>query len=112
MNDQQSSGGLARTIGPFGLGASVINLIIGSSIFVFPATIAATLVLQRRRIGEDGAPFRLIGGPVIPLAAMGLVVVLATTLERREVGAVGVTVLLAAVTYFASRKAQGAPDHL
>ncbi|MSR03808.1 MAG: APC family permease [Gemmatimonadetes bacterium] len=73
---------------------------------------AATLVLQRRRIGEDGAPFRLIGGPVIPLAAMGLVVVLATTLERREVGAVGVTVLLAAVTYFASRKAQGAPDHL
>ncbi len=77
MNDQQSSGGLARTIGPFGLGASVINLIIGSSIFVFPATIAATLVLQ-----------------------------------RRAVGAVGVTVLLAAVTYFASRKAQGAPDHL
>lgn len=71
---------------------------------------AATLVLQRRRIGEDGAPFKLIGGPAIPLAAMGLVMVLATTLEQREVLAVGVTVLLAAVTYVATRKAEGATD--
>jgi APA family basic amino acid/polyamine antiporter len=35
--------GLARTIGPLGLGASVINVTIGSSIFVFPATVAGDL---------------------------------------------------------------------
>ena len=35
--------GLARTIGPLGLAASVINVIIGSSIFVFPAIVAAGL---------------------------------------------------------------------
>ena len=35
--------GLARTIGPLGLTASVINVIIGSSIFIFPAVVAGEL---------------------------------------------------------------------
>ncbi len=61
MNDHKNSGGLARTIGPFGLGASVINLIIGSSIFVFPATVAAAL----------GAPGIL--AYVVAAALMGLI---------------------------------------
>ena len=38
--------GLARTIGPMGLAASVINVIIGSSIFVFPAVVADDLARQ------------------------------------------------------------------
>ncbi|MDX2061378.1 MAG: APC family permease, partial [Gemmatimonadales bacterium] len=45
MSDRPDPGsaGLARTIGPLGLASSVINVIIGSSIFVFPATVAAAL---------------------------------------------------------------------
>ena len=35
--------GLARTIGPFGLAAGIINVTIGSSVFVFPAVVAASL---------------------------------------------------------------------
>ncbi len=35
--------GLARTIGPFGLASSVINVTIGSSIFIFPAIVAGSL---------------------------------------------------------------------
>lgn len=34
---------LPRTIGPFGLAATVINVIIGSSVFVFPAIVATAL---------------------------------------------------------------------
>jgi len=34
---------LARTVGPVGLAASVINVTIGSSIFVFPAVVASEL---------------------------------------------------------------------
>ncbi len=34
---------LARAIGPLGFTASVINVIIGSSIFVFPAVVAGAL---------------------------------------------------------------------
>ena len=53
---------LPRTIGPWGLAATVINAIIGSSVFVFPAIVAAVL-------GAAG-----IVAYVIAATAMGLVV--------------------------------------
>ena len=53
---------LPRTIGPWGLGATVINAIIGSSVFVFPAIVAAAL-------GAAG-----IVAYVIAATAMGLIV--------------------------------------
>ena len=43
MAEPSGSGGLVRTIGSVGLAASVINLIIGSSIFVFPAIVGGAL---------------------------------------------------------------------
>jgi len=44
MKDQSDSAtGLVRTVGSTGLAASVINVIIGSSIFVFPAVVASEL---------------------------------------------------------------------
>ncbi|MEO8450449.1 MAG: glycosyltransferase 87 family protein, partial [Gemmatimonadota bacterium] len=64
---------------------------------------AATVVLQRRHVGEDQAPFRLVGGPIIPILAMALVAALATTLTRREIIAVGIAFVFAAVTYLVSR---------
>lgn len=65
---------------------------------------AATLVLQRRRVGEDQVALRLPLGPVIPLAAMALVVALMTTLTQREIIAVLVVVAGAGLTYLASRR--------
>ena len=71
------SGGLARTIGAFGLAASVINVIIGSSIFVFPATIAAAL-------GPPG-----ILAYVVAAALMGLIALCFAESGSRVTGAGG-----------------------
>lgn len=68
----------------------------------------ATIVLQRRRIGEEQVTFRLPGGPLIPLAATGLVVGMMTTLTGREILAVGVVLVIAALTYLVSRRAAAA----
>ena len=46
------------------------------------------IVLQRRKVGEEGLAFRLPAGPLIPLAATALVVTLMTTLAWREILAV------------------------
>ena len=64
----------------------------------------ATIVLQRRKVGEDIVSLRLPFGPVIPLAATALVAGMMTTLTRREVLAVLLVVALAGVTYLVSRQ--------
>jgi amino acid transporter len=64
----------------------------------------ATLVLQRRRVGDDLVSLRLPFGPTIPLAATGLVVSLMTTLTMREVLAVVLVVGLAGVAYLVTSK--------
>jgi amino acid transporter len=69
--------GLARTIGPLGLAATVINVIIGSSIFVFPAIVAAAL-------GAAG-----IVAYVIAAFAMGLIVLCLAESGSRVTGAGG-----------------------
>jgi amino acid transporter len=68
----------------------------------------ATLVLQRRRVGEDRVSLRLPAGPLIPLAATGLVVAMMTTLARREIVAVLLVVGIAGVTFLISRRTQSA----
>lgn len=64
----------------------------------------ATLVLQRRRVGEDQVRLRLPFGPLVPLAATALVVGMMTTLTGREIVAVLVVVALAAVSYVVSKR--------
>ncbi|MEO8452858.1 MAG: amino acid permease, partial [Gemmatimonadota bacterium] len=63
MNESTGSGGLVRTIGTWGLAAGVFNLIIGSSIFVFPATIAAAL-------GPPGILAYLVSAALMGLIAL------------------------------------------
>lgn len=68
----------------------------------------ALIALQRRKVGQDLVTFRLPGGPLIPLVAVAVVVGLMTTLARREVMAVLVVVIFAAVTYAGSRRNRSA----
>ena len=72
-------------------------------LLIYLISVSATLVLQRRRVGEEeGLRFRLPGGPLIPLVALALVIGLMTTLAAREILAVLVVVAGAAITYQAS----------
>ena len=68
---------LARTIGPLGLAATVVNTIIGSSIFVFPAIVAAAL-----------GPAGLLGY-VLAASAMALIVLCLADSGTRVTGAGG-----------------------
>jgi basic amino acid/polyamine antiporter, APA family len=67
------------------------------------------IVLQRRRVGDDLVTFRLPGGPLIPLVALGIVVGLMTTLTTREIVAVLIVVAFAGMTYLFSRRRGVAP---
>jgi len=70
----------------------------------------ATLVLQRRQVGEETLVFRLPLGPLVPIAATALVVGMMTTLAAREIVAVALVVGLAGVTYLPSRRRTPSPD--
>jgi amino acid transporter len=69
----------------------------------------ATMVLQRRGLGDNQEAFRLPFGPLVPLAATALVVGMMTTLTRQEVIAVLVVVVLAWLIYLRTR---GSSDRL
>ncbi|MGE0556450.1 MAG: APC family permease [Gemmatimonadales bacterium] len=58
--------GLPRAIGPFGLAATVINVIIGSSVFVFPAIVGAAL-------GAAGILAYLVAALAMALIVLSLV---------------------------------------
>jgi APA family basic amino acid/polyamine antiporter len=74
-----------------------------TSLLIYFVSAVGLIVLQRRKVGEEGLAFRLPAGPLIPLAAIALVVTLMTTLAWREILAVLVVVAFAAVTYMVSK---------
>src|ERR1700722_11835508 len=43
MTELQRDSGLVRTVGPWGLTASLINIIVGAGIFAVPAALAASI---------------------------------------------------------------------
>lgn len=59
-------------------------------------------VLRLRSLGVQGSqpPFVVPGGPVVPLLAAGVVVLLLSTLEVREFLALGALIAIATVLYF------------
>jgi len=65
---------------------------------------AATIRLRYLGVGEELKPFRLPLGPVIPLLAIGIVSLLATTLARREIIALAVFLVLATGAFLVSRR--------
>jgi APA family basic amino acid/polyamine antiporter len=64
----------------------------------------ATIQLRRRDVRVEGAiPFKLPGGPVIPLVASAIVVWLMTASTRQEVLAMGVMLLAESLLYLLMR---------
>lgn len=57
MNRRSADEGLLRAIGPVGLGASIVNIVVGGSIFVLPAALA-------REVGT-AAPAAYLAGTVV-----------------------------------------------
>jgi basic amino acid/polyamine antiporter, APA family len=67
-------------------------------LLVYITTSASVLVLQRRH-GDAPGTFRLPGGPLIPLAALALAVVLLLSARPAHLVAVGIAVLVGSVIY-------------
>src|SRR5688500_2118756 len=72
-------------------------------LIVYLAVALATIELQRRNVREGAEPFRLPGGPLIPLLAAGIVVWLLLQATRQEVIGIGGGLLLATLIYAARR---------
>jgi hypothetical protein len=66
---------------------------------VFLGCCLATLVLRRRDVRADGAPFRVPGGPVVPLITTGFILWLLTSAGKSEVLVVGAILAVASGLY-------------
>ncbi len=64
----------------------------------------AVIQLQRKDVRKEGEPFKLWGGPVIPIAACVFAVWLASHAEPQEFAAVGIAFIVAVVIYFVMTK--------
>lgn len=76
-----------------------------ASVLVIYLTVClATIVLQRRDVRLSGEPFRLAGGPLIPLLGAALVTWLLLHATRQEVLGIGAGLLIASVAYALRRR--------
>jgi amino acid transporter len=81
-----------------------------AALIVYLICCLATIQLQRRDIRDGGAvPFKLPGGPMIPLIAAAIVVWLMTASTKDEVLAMGV-MLVAEIGLFLLMRARRAPQ--
>ncbi len=79
-----------------------------ATLIVYLICCLAAIQLQRRDIRVEGAvPFRLPGGPVIPILASAIVVWLMTASTRQEVLAMGAMLVAEAVVFVAMRASRG-----
>jgi len=73
-------------------------------LFVYLVCCFATLQLRRKNVRqEDAIPFRVPGGPVIPILAAAVVIWLISSSTRQEFVAVGAMFVAATLLFFAMR---------
>jgi basic amino acid/polyamine antiporter, APA family len=73
-------------------------------LFVFLACCLGVLELRRRDVQGDGPPFRIAGGPVVPVLACGVVIWLLTTASRREYASVAAVLAVTSLLYLLRRR--------
>ena len=87
----------------------LLVLAVITTLIVYLICCLAAIQLQRRDVRDEGAvPFKVPGGPVIPLIASAIVVWLMTASTRQEVLAIG-AMLLAETALFLLVRARRAP---
>jgi L-asparagine transporter-like permease len=95
----------------FALSGTFENLAVLSvitTLIVYLICCLAAIQLQRRDIREGGAvPFKLPGGPVIPLIASAIVVWLMTASTRQEVLAMGAMLVAEMALFLLMRGRRG-----
>jgi amino acid transporter len=84
--------------------ASLVVIATLATMIVYLVCCAATIKLQRMNLQADGAkPFRLSGGPVIPVLACAIVIWLMTSSTRQEFTALAAMLAVETVIFFAMR---------
>jgi amino acid transporter len=74
-----------------------------ATLFIYIGCAAATLVLRRRGVRSDGAPFVIPGGPLVPIATATVAIWLLSNATVKEFAAVGVVSALVTALYLARR---------
>jgi basic amino acid/polyamine antiporter, APA family len=76
-----------------------------AALLLYAACAAATMVLRKRGIRQDGAtPFKVPGGPVIPVVAILLIGWLLTSITREEWTVLGLTLGVASVIFVIAKR--------
>lgn len=78
---------------------SLVVLSTVSVLLIYLACCLATIQLRRRDVRSDGPPFKLSGGPVIPLLACVVVVWMLSSAGRIEFISVAIVLIVASVLY-------------
>jgi amino acid transporter len=71
-----------------------------AALTLYLTCVAASYELQRRDVRADGAPFRLPGGPAIPMLAAMVIVWLLSNATLREFAIEGLVVAVASMFYY------------
>ena len=91
--------GLACAFAVTGTFRALAVLAVVPTLLVYLGCCLATVVLRRRDVRADGAPFRVPGGPVVPLITTGFILWLLTSAGKSEVLVVGAMLAVATVLY-------------
>ncbi len=84
--------------------SSLVVLSVLSTLLVYLVCCLAAIQLRRKNVHSEGAlPFRVPGGPVIPILASAMVLWLMTSSTRQEVTAMSVLIAVLTVLFLAMR---------
>ncbi len=83
---------------------SLVVLSVLATLVVYLVCCLATIELRRKNIRTEGSvPFRVPGGPVIPILASAIIIWLMTSSTRQEVRAMAIFLAVLTVIFFAMR---------
>ena len=89
--------------------ASLAVLVVLLTLLVYLACCLATIQLQRRDVRADGAvPFRVRGGPIIPILASAIIIWLMSSSTSQEFRSLAEMLIAATIVFFLMRLAKPA----
>lgn len=92
------------TLAITGTFATLLVLVVLLTLLVYLSCCFATIQLQRRDVRADGAvPFRILGGPVVPILASAIIVWLMSSSTRKEVLSLAAMITVSTLIFFVMR---------